>query len=31
MTTVYIDPIHGAALTAGLLPILPGLTYPKEQ
>ena len=28
MTTVYIDPIHGAALTAGLLPILPGLPCP---
>jgi hypothetical protein len=26
--TVYIDPIHGAALTAGLLPILPGLPCP---
>ena len=25
MTVVFIDPIHGAALTAGLLPILPGL------
>ena len=28
MTTVYIDPIHGAALTAGLLPILPALPCP---
>ena len=28
MTTVYIDPIHGAALVAGLLPILPGLPCP---
>ena len=26
--TVYIDPIHGAALTAGLLPILPALPCP---
>ena len=28
MTVVFIDPIHGAALTAGLLPILPGLPCP---
>lgn len=28
MTTAFIDPIHGAALTAGLLPILPGLPCP---
>ena len=28
MTTVYIDPIHGAALVAGLSPILPGLPCP---
>lgn len=28
MTVVFIDPIHGAALTAGLLPILPALPCP---
>ena len=31
MTTVYIDPIHGAALVAGLSPILPSLPCLTNQ
>ena len=31
MTVVFIDPIHGAALTAGLSPILPGLPCPTPN